>query len=250
MALYKNHASDERKTLHSATKTLGFQARFFFTRWMSGVRVPHRPPFKILEIPTIQTLLTCLAPSRAHILPTKLPSLLVALTCWPMLRRLSCVWSRVAGRCAVGLAVSGFASPAAPGLVLADRVGHLRPFRLRWRQVRQSTVLPYLGCFLTQSVRTGSRLWSPPDTIAESRNGPALRRSEALSRLVFLHLHLADCDSLRLCCFVAVRPALLSSLCYDSCIKGRIDSILQIIATAASIRLGLREGGKPPRHRK
>ncbi len=42
MALYKNHASDERKTLDSAAKPLGFPARFFFTRWMSGVRVPHR----------------------------------------------------------------------------------------------------------------------------------------------------------------------------------------------------------------
>ncbi len=43
MALYKNHASDERKTPYSPTKTLDSQARFFFTRWMSGVRAPHRP---------------------------------------------------------------------------------------------------------------------------------------------------------------------------------------------------------------
>lgn len=50
MALYKNHASDERKTLHSAAKPLGFPARFFFTRWMSGVRVPHRPPFVSAKI--------------------------------------------------------------------------------------------------------------------------------------------------------------------------------------------------------
>lgn len=45
MALCKNHASDERKTPYSPTKTLDSQARFFFTRWMSGVRIPHRPLF-------------------------------------------------------------------------------------------------------------------------------------------------------------------------------------------------------------
>ncbi|MSS13020.1 hypothetical protein [Bifidobacterium tsurumiense] len=45
MASRENHASNERKTLNQALKTLDFQARFFFTRWMSGVRVPHRPHF-------------------------------------------------------------------------------------------------------------------------------------------------------------------------------------------------------------
>ncbi len=56
MALYKNHVPDERKTLRSSAKTLAFQAKPFFTRWMSGVRVPHRPPFAMLRISTFSSL--------------------------------------------------------------------------------------------------------------------------------------------------------------------------------------------------